>query len=68
MYLHSKYIRSLVVEVEREAVRDLTIWHPGTKPIHRNELVCVVRCQHTPHGLDGMDVLIVLFMYIKTAR
>ena len=61
-YLNSIDIWSLVVEVEREAVGDLTIWHPGTEAVGRDQLVGVVRCQHTTHGLEGVYILIVLYM------
>ena len=39
MYLYSIDVWSLWVEVEREAVRDLPIRHPGSKPVGRDQLV-----------------------------
>ena len=59
-YLHSINIRSLVIEVQRETVRDLSVWHSCSKPIGRDELVRVIRCQYTPNSLDCMNIFIVL--------
>ena len=56
VYLYSIDVWSLWVEVEREAVRDLPIWHPGPKAIGRDELWS----QHTANSLDSVNVLIVL--------
>ena len=60
MYLYSIDVWSLWVEVEREAVRDLPIRHPGSKPVGRDQLVWVIWSQHTTNSLDSMNILIVL--------
>ena len=59
-YLHSVNIRSLVVEVQWETVRDLSVRHSRSKPVGWDELVRVIRCQDTPNCLDRMNILIVL--------
>ena len=60
VYLYSINIWSLIVEVEWKTVRNLSVWHSGSKTIGRYELVRVVRCQDTPDSLDCMNILIVL--------
>ena len=59
-HLYSIDIWSLWVEVEREAVRDLSIRHPSPKPIGRDQLVRVVGSKNTTNSLDGMNIFIVL--------
>ena len=60
VYLHSIDVRSLVIEVKWETVGDLSVRHSGSKPIGRDELVGVIRCQDTPNSLDRMNIFIVL--------
>ena len=49
-HLHSIHLRVLPVEVEREAVRDLSIGREaGPKPKRWDHLVTVIRSQNTSH-------------------
>ena len=60
VHLHSIDVMSLVIEAQWETVGDLSVRHSGSKPVGRDELVGVIRCQDTSNSLDRMNIFIVL--------